>query len=159
MAGSITPCFWFDEEAEAAARHYVDLFDDAEIMRISRYGENMHKPAGTVLVVEFTLRGISYMALNAGPGVPHGNAISLLVDCDSQAEIDHFWNGFIDAGGSPVQCGWLHDRFGVAWQIVPRAMADMQRTGTPQQVHRLMQAMMGMVKLDIAALEAAFQGE
>jgi predicted 3-demethylubiquinone-9 3-methyltransferase (glyoxalase superfamily) len=159
MPGTITPCLWFDEDAEAAALHYVGVFDDAAIGRIARYGDNMRKPAGTVLVVEFTLRGQPYMALNAGPGVPHSDAISLSVDCDDQAEIDRHWDGLIAGGGKPVMCGWLKDRFGVSWQIVPRAMAAMQREGSPAQVQRMMQAMMGMVKLDIAALAAAFAGK
>jgi predicted 3-demethylubiquinone-9 3-methyltransferase (glyoxalase superfamily) len=158
MTGTITPCLWFNGDAEAAARHYTSIFDNAAIGTISRYGENMPQPAGTVLVVEFTLRGLSFMALNAGPGVPFTDAISLSVDCDSQAEIDQYWNGLIAGGGHPVQCGWLKDRFGVSWQISPRHMAHMQRDGTPEQVGRMMQAMMGMVKLDIAALEAAYHG-
>jgi predicted 3-demethylubiquinone-9 3-methyltransferase (glyoxalase superfamily) len=157
--GSIAPCLWFDTEAEAAARHYVGLFDNAAIGTISHYGENMPRPAGSVLVVEFTLRGQSFMALNAGPGVPFTDAISLAVDCETQAEVDHYWNGLIDGGGHAVQCGWLKDRFGVSWQVAPRMMADMQRNGTPEQVNRLMMAMMGMVKLDIAALQRAYDGD
>ncbi|WP_426165563.1 VOC family protein [Sandarakinorhabdus sp. DWP1-3-1] len=157
--GSITPCLWFDTEAEDAARHYVGLFDRAAIGTISRYGENMPRPAGTVLVVEFTLRGQPFMALNGGPGVPFTDAISLSVDCETQDEIDHYWNGLIDGGGQAVQCGWLKDRFGVSWQVAPRMMSDLQRNGTPEQVGRLMQAMMGMVKLDMAALQRAFDGE
>ena len=159
MANTITPCLWFDGNAEAAARHYVGIFADASIDSISRYGENMPLPAGTVLTVEFTLRGQPFMALNAGPGHPFTDAISMSVDCGSQAEIDHHWNGLLAGGGSPVQCGWLTDRFGVSWQVSPRQMADMMRDGSPEAVNRLMQAMMGMVKLDLAALEAAFKGE
>lgn len=159
MTGTITPCLWFNGDAEAAARLYVSLFDNAAIGTISRYGENMRQPAGTVLVVEFTLRGLPFMALNAGPGVPFTDAISLSVDCEDQAEIDHYWHGLIAGGGHAVQCGWLKDRFGVSWQISPRRMAQMQRDGTPAQVARMMQAMMQMVKLDIAALEGAFHGE
>jgi predicted 3-demethylubiquinone-9 3-methyltransferase (glyoxalase superfamily) len=158
MPGAITPCLWFDGDAEMAARHYVGVFDNAAIGTLSYYGEGMRFPAGTVLVAEFTLRGQPYMALNGGPGVPHGDAISFQVDCATQAEIDHHWDGLIAGGGKPVMCGWLKDPFGVSWQIVPRAMATMQRQGTPEQVQRMMQAMMTMVKLDIAALEAAFHG-
>lgn len=157
--GSITPCLWFDTEAEDAARHYVALFDRAEIGAISRYGENMPRPSGTVLVVEFSLRGQPFMALNAGPGVPFTDAISLSVDCETQDEIDHYRNGLIDGGGQPVQCGWLKDRFGVSWQVAPRMMSELQRSGSPEQVGRLMQAVMGMVKLDMAALQRAFDGE
>ncbi|PZN96105.1 MAG: hypothetical protein DCF31_04830 [Alphaproteobacteria bacterium] len=157
--GSITPCLWFDTEAEDAARHYVALFDRAELGTISRYSENMPRPAGTVLVVEFMLRGQPFMALNAGPGVPFTDAISMSVDCETQDEIDHYWNGLIDGGGQPVQCGWLKDRFGVSWQVAPRMMSELQRSGSPEQIGRMMQAMMGMVKLDMAALQRAFDGE
>lgn len=159
MTGTITPCLWFNGDAEAAARHYVSVFDNAAIDTVSYYGENMPQPAGTVLVVEFTLRGLPFMALNAGPGVPFTEAISLSVDCENQAEIDRLWDGLLAGGGQPMQCGWLKDRFGVSWQISPRRMAQMQRDGTPTQVNRMMQAMMGMVKLDIAKLEAAFAGD
>ncbi|MBC7504788.1 MAG: VOC family protein [Sandarakinorhabdus sp.] len=158
MTGTITPCLWFDAEAEAAASHYVGVFDNAAVGAISHYGENMHKPAGTVLTVEFTLRGLPFVALNAGPGVAFTDAISLQVDCATQAEIDHYWGGLLAGGGREVQCGWLKDRFGVAWQVFPSVMNDMRRTGSPEAVQRMMQAMMGMVKLDVAALEAAFAG-
>lgn len=159
MAGTITPCLWFDGNAEDAARHYVGVFADAAIGSIAYYGENMHKPVGQVLTVEFTLRGLPFLALNAGPGVAFTDALSLMVDCASQAEIDHHWDGLIAGGGHAVQCGWLKDRFGVAWQVFPAAMTEMRRTGSPEAVQRMMQAMMGMVKLDLAALEAAFAGE
>ena len=159
MANTITPCLWFDGDAETAARHYVGIFADARIDAISYYGENMPVPAGTVLTVEFSLRGQPFMGLNAGPGRPFTEAISLSVDCDTQAEIDHHWDGLLAGGGTPVQCGWLKDKFGVSWQVSPRQMADMMRDGSPEAVNRLMQAMMGMVKLDLAALQAAFAGE
>lgn len=159
MSGNITPCLWFDRQAEDAARFYTGIFADSSMGMISHYGENMPVPAGTVMVAEFTLRGQPFMALNAGPQFPFTEAISLSVDCATQAEIDHHWDALIAGGGAAVQCGWLKDRFGVSWQVVPRAMSEMQRSGTTEQVGRLMAAMMGMVKLDIAALEAAFKGE
>ncbi len=159
MTGSITPCLWLDGEAETAARHYVGIFADSAIGTISHYGADMPRPAGSVLAVEFTLRGQKFMALNAGPGVPFTDAISLQVDCESQAEIDHCWDRLLADGGTAVMCGWLKDRFGVAWQVFPRSMSAMQRDGTPAQVQRMMRAMMGMVKLDLAALEAAFKGD
>jgi predicted 3-demethylubiquinone-9 3-methyltransferase (glyoxalase superfamily) len=158
VTGTINTCLWFDEDAEAAARHYVGIFADSAIGRIGHYGEGMRKPAGTVLVAEFTLRGHCFIALNGGPGVPHSDAISLQVDCGTQAEIDHLWQGLLADGGRETACGWLKDKFGISWQIVPRQMAEWQRSGSAEQVQRMMQAMMGMVKLDIAALEAAFEG-
>ena len=158
-SATITPCLWFDGEAETAARHYVGVFDNAAIGAIARYGENMHRPAGDVLTVEFVLRGLPFMALNAGPGVEFTDAISLQVDCSTQAEIDHHWAGLLAGGGREVQCGWLKDRFGVAWQVFPTAMNRLRRDGSPEAVQRMMQAMMKMVKLDLAALEAAFAGK
>ena len=158
MARTITPCFWFETQAETAARHYVGIFDNAAMGMISYYGENMPMPAGTVLVAEFTLRGQPYMALNTGRPVAFNEAISLSVECADQAELDHHWNGLLAGGGTPVQCGWLKDRFGVSWQIVPAMMAERQRSGTPAQVGRMMQAMMTMVKIDVAKIEAARRG-
>ncbi len=156
---TITPCLWFDGDAEAAARHYVGIFDDAVIGNTAYYGANMPMPAGTVLLIDFTLRGQPFQALNGGRSAAFSDAMSLSVDCASQAEIDHHWDGLIAGGGTPVMCGWLRDRFGVAWQIVPRQMAEWQRNGQPEQVARMMAAMMTMVKLDLAALRAAFAGE
>jgi predicted 3-demethylubiquinone-9 3-methyltransferase (glyoxalase superfamily) len=158
MAGTITPCLWFDTEAEAAARFYTGIFPESAITYVSHYAENMPMPAGTVLLVEFTLRGRPMQALNAGPGHPHTEAISLSVDCADQAEIDRIWDALLADGGEPSMCGWLKDRFGVSWQVVPAAMTAMERSATPAQFQRLMQAMMTMVKLDIARLEAAFEG-
>ncbi|KAB7646184.1 VOC family protein [Polymorphobacter fuscus] len=159
MAGHITPCFWFASEAEAAARHYVGIFDDAALGHVSRYGADMPVAEGTVLFAQFTLRGQPYMALNTGRPIAFNEGISLSVDCATQAEIDHHWDALLADGGAPVQCGWLTDRFGVSWQIVPRMMDEWMRTGTAGQVARLMAAMMDMVKLDIAALQRAFEGE
>jgi predicted 3-demethylubiquinone-9 3-methyltransferase (glyoxalase superfamily) len=159
MVRPITPCLWFDRAAEDAARLYTGIFEDSAITTISHYGEDMPMPAGTVLLVEFTLRGQPFQALNGGPGRPHSEAISLSADCSTQAELDRIWDGLIAGGGQPVQCGWLKDRYGVSWQVVPDAMLAMQRSGSPAAVARMMAAMMGMVKLDIAALEAAFKGD
>lgn len=159
MSGTITPCLWFAQDAEPAARLYTGIFADSAIDTVSHYGENMPMPAGSVLLVDFTLRGQPFQALNGGTPMAPSEAISLSVDCADLAELDHIWNGLLAGGGSPIQCGWLKDRFGISWQIVPRVMAEMIKRGTPEQVGRLMQAMMPMVKLDIAALEAAYRGE
>ena len=155
----VAPCLLFAGQAEEAAKLYVSLIGDSKITSVSYYGENMPMPAGTVLLVEFTLQGQRFQGLNGGPQVGFTEAISLSVDCADQAEVDRLWDGLIAGGGAPSRCGWLKDRFGVSWQIVPSAMGVMQKAGTPEQVGRMMAAMMTMAKLDIAALEAAFQGE
>lgn len=154
----IAPCLWFNGEAEEAAAFYVSLFRDAKIGAISRYGEGMPFPAGTALMVEFTLAGERFQALNGGPQFPHSEAISLSVDCADQAEVDHFWNALTANGGSPSRCGWLKDRFGVSWQIVPQQLGEIMKRPDSAGSARAMQAMMGMSKLDVAALEAAYAG-
>lgn len=154
----ITPCLWFNGEAEQAANLYVSLFPDSAIGGISRSGENMPMPAGTAMLVEFTLAGQSFQGLNGGPQFPHSEAISMSISCADQAEVDHYWNGLLANGGSESMCGWLKDRFGVSWQVVPRRMIELQMQGGAG-VGRMMQRMMTMRKLDIAPLEAAFEGE
>jgi len=155
----IAPCLWFNGEAEDAARFYVSLFADAALGAISRYGEGTPFPAGTAMMVEFKLAGQRFQALNGGPQFPHSEAISLSVDCADQVEVDHFWNALIADGGAPSQCGWLKDRFGVSWQIVPQALGEIMARTDEAAKGRAMQALMGMKKLDIAALEAAYAGE
>lgn len=154
----ITPCLWFNGEAEQVAGFYVSLFPDSSVDGVGRYGENMPFPAGTAMMVEFTLAGQSFQALNGGPQFKHSEAISLSITCADQAELDHYWDGLIGDTGSPSMCGWLKDKYGVSWQVVPRALVDLQKQGGPG-VGRMMQAMMGMKKLDVAALEAAYNGE
>lgn len=153
----ISPCLWFDHQAEEAARFYAALFENAEITQISRYGPDAPLPEGTALMVAFTLDGASFLALNGGPMFTPNEAVSFYVSCDSQAEIDRLWAGLIAGGGAGVQCGWLKDRYGFSWQIVPRALARLMEGGGPA-AQRTMAALMGMVKLDIAALEAAHRG-
>lgn len=154
----ITPCLWFNGEAEEAASLYVSLFPDSSIGGVSRYGENMPMPAGTAMLVEFTLAGQSFQGLNGGPQFPHSEAISMSISCADQAEVDHYWNGLLANGGSESMCGWLKDRFGVSWQVVPRRMIELQMQGGAG-VGRMMQRMMTMRKLEVAPLEAAFNGE
>lgn len=153
----ITPCLWFDGQAEEAARYYTSLFPDASIGAIGRYGEGMHVPAGTVMLVEFTLAGQTFQALNGGPQFKFTEAISMAVGCADQAEVDHYWNALTE-GGSPGRCGWLKDRFGVSWQIVPDALVRLQNAGDPVATWRMMGALMKMSKLDIATLERAYEG-
>lgn len=155
----ITPCLWFNGEAEAAAKLYVSLCEDAAIGNVSRYGEGMPFPAGTAMMVEFMLFRQPFQALNGGPQYQHSEAISLSVACETQAEVDHYWQALTAHGGAESMCGWCKDRFGVSWQIVPRVLGDIMTRADKAAVGRAMAAMMGMKKLDIAALEAAYAGD
>lgn len=153
----ITPCLWFDDQAEPAANFYVSVFPNSRITAVSRYGEAgfevHHRPAGSVLTVTFELEGQGFMALNGGPVFKFTEAISLMVSCDSQQEIDRYWERLGD-GGDPKaqQCGWLKDRYGLSWQIVPSIMSTLM---TGPAANRVMAALLKMKKLDIAALQAA----
>ena len=150
----ITPMLWFDGDAEEAARLYVSIFDDAEIGHVSRI------PDGTTLVVEFTLAGQRFTALNGGPQYSFTPAVSFVVDCDTQEEVDRYWD-LLSEGGPPEaqQCGWLQDKFGVSWQVVPRQLGEYMSDPDPEKAGRTMQAMLQMKKLDIAGLKRAHDGE
>ncbi|MBN9561021.1 MAG: VOC family protein [Alphaproteobacteria bacterium] len=154
----IATCLWFDDQAEAAANFYVATFracgQDAAIGDIARYGDAGPRPKGMVMTATFSLAGQEFMALNGGPEFAFSPAISMIVKCADQAEIDRFWDGLSD-GGKPVQCGWLTDRFGVSWQIVPAALGNMMKNADPARAERVMRAVLGMVKLDIEALARA----
>ena len=154
----ITTCLWFNGRAEEAATFYVSLFPDAHVGAISRYGEGSPFPAGTAMMVEFTLAGQTYQALNGGPHFTFSEAISLSVSCADQAEVDHYWDALIADGGAESRCGWLKDRFGVSWQIVPQVLGELSQRGDRAATGRMFQALMGMRRLDIAALEAAYRG-
>lgn len=152
----ITPCLWFGRDGEAAARFYVGLLPDSRIDRIVRTPVDtpgMH--AGDVLLVDFTLAGQSYQALNGGEPRAHGEAVSFSIGCEDQAEVDRLWAAILDGGGTEMACGWIADRWGVRWQIVPRAMERLLADPDPARAKRAMGAMMDMVKLDIAELERA----
>jgi predicted 3-demethylubiquinone-9 3-methyltransferase (glyoxalase superfamily) len=151
----IAPCLWFDGRAEEAMSHYLSIFERSAMLSVSRYGKGMPMPEGTVLVATFEIEGQEIMALNGGADFSFTPAISLLVHCDDQVELDHLWLR-LGEGGEPGQCGWLKDKFGVSWQIVPRALDRMMKNGDPKRVGRMMQALMKMTKLDIAQLEAAY---
>ncbi|GGD27972.1 VOC family protein [Aureimonas glaciei] len=154
----IRPCLWFDGRAEEAASFYVSLLPDSQIDKI--HSGTLDWPGGMkgdVLMVEFTLAGRPHMALNGGPYFQFTPAISLAVDCADQAEVDRLWDA-LSAGGSTMECGWLTDRYGLAWQIIPVRLTEMMRDPDPERVDRVMRAMMTMVKLDVAALEAAYGG-
>ena len=156
----ITPCFWFDHQAEEAARFYTSVFPNSRIGRIAHYGEagkKIHgRPAGSVMTVAFELDGQSFTALNGGPVFQFNEAISLQINCATQAEIDHYWEK-LGAGGDPAaqQCGWLKDRFGVSWQVVPTILQELIKDPDPRKADRTFNAMLGMKKLDIAALQRA----
>ncbi|CAM1502557.1 Fc.00g045410.m01.CDS01 [Cosmosporella sp. VM-42] len=160
----ITTCLWFENQAEEAANHYVSIFPDAKITTVQRYsaaGQEVHgREPGSAMVVAFELAGQRFVALNGGPAPwKFSEAISLQVDCDDQAEVDHFWEKLGD-GGNPdkQQCGWLADKYGVSWQVVPTALKKMLESGNKEAAGRVTVAMMKMKKLDIAGLEKAFDG-
>ncbi len=149
----ITPCLWFDFNAEEAVDHYLSIFPNGRILSTARYGEFAPAHKGEVMTIVFEIAGQRFMALNGGPHYKFTPAISLMVNCDDQAEIDALWEKLAE-GGEHVQCGWLTDKFGVSWQIVPRALPDLLG-GDAERKDRVMQAVMSMKKLDIAQMEEA----
>ena len=156
----IAPCLWFDGEAEEAANFYVSLLSDSRIETVQR--NTVDSPggkAGTVLVVEFTLAGQRFMALNGGTRFEYTHAISFKIDCADQAEVDRLWDALLAGGGKAEQCGWLKDRYGVSWQIVPAALPKYLGGADAAGAQRAMQAMMGMVKFDIEGLKRAYEGK
>ena len=158
----ITPFLWFDEQAEEAAKLYVSLFENSRITHVARYTKEVAKAAGRkegdVMTVAFELDGQAFTAINGGPIFKFNESISLVVHCRSQQEIDHFWNGLIANGGAESQCGWLKDRYGLSWQIVPSALPHLIGGPDKAGAQRAMQAMLQMKKLDIASLEKAYAG-
>lgn len=151
----ITPFFWFEKEAEVAAEFYVSLFKNSELMGVSRYGDDGHGAQGSVMSVAFKLDGQDYIALNGGPHYKLTPAISLMVKCENQEEIDFLWEKLSD-GGQIYQCGWLTDRFGLTWQIIPAVLGDMLGCGDPAKTQKAMNAVFNMIKLDIKTIEDAF---
>ena len=159
----ISPCLWFDSQGEEAARYYCSIFKNSKILAISHYpeaGREVHnRPAGSVMTVEFELEGQTFTALNGGPHFKFNEAVSLQVFCDTQDEIDYYWDK-LSAGGDPSAhaCGWLKDKYGVSWQVSPAAMAEMFADKDTTKTGRLMKAMLPMKKLDLAALKKAYEG-
>ena len=160
-AQKINPCLWFDTEAEEAAKFYCSVFKNSRISKVSRYvneGQEIHgKPAGSVMAVEFELDGQKFAALNGGPQFKFDEAISFQVHCKDQAEVDYFWDK-LSAGSKEVACGWLKDRFGLSWQVVPGVLYDMLMDPDQEKVKRVTKAFLRMKKFDIAALKRAFDG-
>lgn len=157
----ITPCLWFDQKAEAAARFYASVFRNSRIGRISRYGKegsDIHgMPEGTVLTVEFELDGQPFTALNGGPAFRFNEAVSFQVMCDTQEELDYYWNRLSEGGDEAAQqCGWLKDRYGVSWQVVPSALPALLQSGDPARSDRVMKALLQMKKLDLRGLQQAY---
>ncbi len=156
----ITPCLWFDGNAEEAANFYVSLLPDSRVDTVSRsVADNPSTPAGAVLVVDFTLAGLPFRGINGGPQFPFTEAVSFAVDCEGQAEVDRLWDALTAGGGSPGQCGWLKDRFGVSWQIIPRQLGEMLGDADGERARRAMEAMLRMTKIDVAAMRRAFDGD
>ncbi len=155
----ITPHLWYAKEAEEAATFYASVFPDSRVVRVTPLpSESPSGPPGSVKVVEFVLFGQPFMAISAGPLDPFNHAVSFVVTCDDQGEIDRYWNALLQGGGSVERCGWLKDRFGLCWQIVPSELGEMMTDPDRSRARRAMDAMLTMVKLDIAALRKAFDG-
>ncbi len=154
----ITPCLWFDGQAEEAAAFYTSLFPDSRIDEVSRSpADNPSTSAGEVLLVFFTLSGQPFMAVNGGPQFPFTEAVSFQIDCADQAEVDRYWEALVEGGGSHGQCGWLKDRFGLSWQVVPKQIGDYLGGPDPAGAARAMEAMLQMQKLEIATLREAYE--
>ncbi len=151
----ITTYLWFDKHAEEAANHYISIFKNSKILSVERYGEGGPGPVGAVMIVTFQLEGQEFIALNGGPHFKFTEAISLLVNCDTQKEVDELWSK-LSAGGEESQCGWLKDKFGLSWQIIPSALFRLLQDPAPEKSKRVMEAMLQMKKIDIAGLEQAY---
>ncbi|MEJ1095563.1 MULTISPECIES: VOC family protein [unclassified Pseudoxanthomonas] len=158
VPAKIIPCLWFNFNAEEAVDHYLSIFKDGRILEVSHYGDAVPAHKGKVMTIRFEIEGQSLLGLNAGPNFPFTEAISLMVGCDDQAEIDELWSK-LSAGGSEGPCGWLKDKFGLSWQIYPRQIIEMYNSPDRDAAARTMQAMMQMKRLDIAALRAAYEGK
>ncbi|QBJ97707.1 VOC family protein [Rhodococcus sp. ABRD24] len=154
----ITPCLWFDTEGEEAAQFYTSVFKNSRILNVSRYGPGMHRPEGLALTVEFELDGQKFTILNGGPEFTFDEAISFQVSCADQAEVDGYWSKLTADGGQESQCGWLKDRYGVSWQIIPAALGSYIGGADAEGAQRATQAMLGMRKLDIGVIRAAYEG-
>ena len=153
----ITPFLWFDHQAEEAANFYISVFKNSKILSVSRYGEGAPRPAGTAMIVNFQIDGQDFMALNGGPEFKFTEAVSLFVNCETQEEVDTYWEK-LSAGGEKGQCGWLKDRYGLSWQIVPTALGELMSDPDPEKSRRVMEAMLKMSKIDINALKRAYEG-
>jgi len=156
----ITPHLWYTKDAIEAAKFYASIFPDSRVDRVTKMqAESPSGPPGSVEVVEFTLFGQQFLAMSAGPHDPFNDAVSFMVHCDTQAELDKYWNAILEHGGKPTACGWINDRYGVRWQITPTVLGEMMADKDPVKAKRTAEAMLKMVKLDIATLKAAYDGK
>lgn len=153
-----TTCLWFDGQAEEAAKYYISIFKDAGLGRVTRHSEAGPGPAGTVLTVDFELNGQKFVALNGGPQFTFNEAVSFQIHCADQEEVDYYWSRLTE-GGEEVACGWLKDRYGLSWQVVPDVLIDMISDPDPDKAKRTTEAMLSMTKFDIAALQKAYAGQ
>lgn len=155
----LSTCLWFNNNAEEAVNFYTSIFKDSKIKLTTHYGEfsanASGQPKGAIMTIVFELAGQEYMALNGGPTFQFSPAISMMVNCDNQEELDYYWNS-LSAGGQEVECGWLTDKFGLSWQIVPKALGEMMQSKDPKKIERVMTALLKMVKLDEATLKRAY---
>ncbi len=151
----ISPFLWFDSNAEEAANFYVSIFKDSKILKIARYGEGGPGPAGSVMVVNFQIEGQDFIALNGGPLFKFSEAISFVINCQTQEEVDHYWNKLTAGGGQESQCGWLKDKYGLSWQVTPTILGELLADKNQKTAQRVMQAMLQMKRIDIAALKRA----
>jgi predicted 3-demethylubiquinone-9 3-methyltransferase (glyoxalase superfamily) len=156
IVNRITPSLWFDANAEEAVTFYTSVFTDSEILNVSRYGEAGPGPEGSVVTISFRLGDQEFIAINGGPAFSFTEAISFMIDCASQDEVDYYWEKLIEGGGRPDQCGWLKDRFGLSWQVVPTVLGELMADEDPEKANRVTQAMLKMTKLDIASLQEAY---
>lgn len=156
---SITPCLWFDGQAEDAVKRYISIFKNSKIVKIARFGEAgagaSGQPEGSVMTVLFQLNGQEFLALNGGPDFKFTEAVSFTVNCATQEDVDYYW-GKLSEGGEEGQCGWLKDRYGLSWQIVPTVLGDLLQDGDPKKAERVMDAMLKMKKIDVAMLQQAY---
>ncbi|WP_328370577.1 VOC family protein [Streptomyces sp. NBC_00457] len=154
-----TTCLWFEDQAEEAAHYYVSIFKNSSIGKVARYTEGAMQPAGSVMTVDFTANGQRFVALNGGPQFKFTEAISFMIACADQEEVDFYWNKFIEGGGEPGPCGWLKDKYGLSWQVIPDRLIELTTDPDVEKATRAIGAMMKMGKIDIAALEKAAAGE
>ena len=157
MTKQITPFLWFDDNAEEATNFYTSVFKNSKILSIKRYGDAGPGPKGSVMTASFELDGQEFVALNGGPRFKFTEAISFVVKCETQDDVDYYWDKLLE-GGQPQACGWLKDKFGLSWQIVPNAFFKLVGDSDPEKVSRVMQAMLGMIKFDVAKLQEAYDG-
>lgn len=154
----ITPFLWFDEEAEEAMNFYTSVFEDSKVIGVSRYGEAFPGKAGKVMIATFEIEGQRFTALNGGPRFKFNEAISFEIDCETQEEVDYLWEGLTAGGGEPGMCGWLKDKYGLSWQVVPRILGELMTDEDREKAKRVTEAMLSMRKIEIAELQRAYEG-